>query len=394
MTLSALLVSLGLTLLATLVLLVGLRVLVRIGRATAARLRSLAQAAAPRLNVRGLAVLRTEQLLQGARVSAAVVAWLVGLGLGYLYLTFVLSRFVWTSAWGDALGNFLLDTLASLGLGILRAVPDVFVVVLIFLVARFANGVLRALFVAVEERRITLPGVHPETARPTRRIAQGLLWVFAIAVAYPHLPGSESSAFRGVSVLAGLLFTLGSAGLVGQAMSGLVLMYSRSFKVGDFIEVNRIQGTVVELGLLSTRLRTPKNEYVTLPNGVVVGGGVTDFTTAREHGEALFLHSSVTIGYDTPWRRVHELLLAAAAGTGGALPDPVPFVLQRVLDDSYVEYQINVAVDPGRASELPALYSALHANIQDSFAEAGVEILSPSYRALRDGNASTLPVSA
>jgi small-conductance mechanosensitive channel len=233
--------------------------------------------------------------------------------------------------------------------------------------------------------------VHPETARPTRRIAQALLWVFAIAVAYPHLPGSGSATFKGVSVLAGLLFTLGSAGLVGQAMSGLVLMYSRSFKVGDFITAGGIQGTVVELGLLSTRLCTPKNEYVTLPNGVVVGGAVTDYTTAREHGQALFLYSSVTIGYDTPWRRVHELLLAAAARTEEMLRDPAPFVLQRALDDSYVEYQINVAVDPGRAADLPALYSVLHASIQDVFADAGVEILSPTYRAWRDGNAPALP---
>jgi small-conductance mechanosensitive channel len=389
--LTALLVSVGLTLLATALLVLLVRVLARVGRLAARRLRGLAAAAAPHLRLKGVVLLRPEQLLRAASVGVTALVWLVGLSAAYLYLTFVLSRFPWTRSWGSALGQFLLTTLGSLGLGILRAVPDLFVVVLIFLVTRFANRILRLLFDAAAERRIVLPGVHPDTARPTRRIASVLLWVFAIAIAYPHLPGSESTAFRGVSALAGLLFALGSAGLVGQAMSGLVLMYSRSFKVGDFVEVAGVQGTVVELGLLSTRVRTPKNEFVTLPNGVVVGGAVFDYSMARDHGQVLFLHTSVTLGYDTPWRRAHELLVAAASRTDGMLRDPAPYVLQRALDDSYVEYQLNAAIDPARAQELPAFYSALHAAIQDAFAEAGVEILSPSYRAVRDGNPPALP---
>lgn len=393
MSLSALLVSVGLTLLATALLVLLVRVLARVGRLAARRLRGLATAAAPHLRLKGVVLLRPEQLLRAASTGVAALAWLAGIGAGYLYLTFVLSRFPWTRAWGAVLGQFLLTTLGSLGLGILRAVPDLFVVVLIFLVTRFANRILRLLFDAAAQRRIVLPGVHPDTARPTRRIASVLLWVFAIAVAYPHLPGSESTAFRGVSALAGLLFALGSAGLVGQAMSGLVLMYSRSFKVGDFVEAAGVQGTVVELGLLSTRLRTPKNEFITLPNGVVVGGAVVDYSMAGEHGRPLFLHTAVTIGYDTPWRRVHALLVAAASRTEGVLRDPPPYVLQRALDDSYVEYQLNAAIDPARADQLPALTSALHAAMQDSFAEAGVEIVSPSYRAVRDGNPPALPAA-
>jgi small-conductance mechanosensitive channel len=393
MSITALLVSAGLTLVATLLLVVVVRVLARVARGSTRKLRSLAAAAAPRRPRRGLVLLRPEQLVRAAVAIVVALTWLAAIAAGYLYLTFVLSRFVWTSAWASALGNFLVSTLASLGLGIVRAIPELFVVVLIFLVARFANRLLRSVFEAAEQRRIVLPGVHPDTARPTRRIASVLVWVFAFAIAYPHLPGSQSTSFKGISALAGLLFALGSAGLVGQAMSGLVLMYSRSFRVGDFVEVGGVQGTVVELGLLSTRLRTPKNEYVTVPNSVVVAGAVTDFSTGGEHGQALFLHTTVTIGYDTPWRRVHELLLAAAAGMEGAMKDPAPFVLQRALDDSYVEYQVNVAIDAARAAELPGLYSALHAGIQDAFAAAGVEILSPSYRALRDGNATTIPGS-
>jgi small-conductance mechanosensitive channel len=210
-------------------------------------------------------------------------------------------------------------------------------------------------------------------------------------VAYPYLPGSDSAAFKGVSVFGGLLLTLGSAGVVGQAMSGLVLMYSRGFKVGDFVQIGNTMGTVVGLGLLSTRVRTTKNEYVTLPNGVVVSGAVINLSAAQDQAHHLTIYSSVTIGYDVPWRQVHELMIEAAKATEGVLAEPPPFVLQRALNDWYVEYQVNAAIDPQRAPELPGFYSRLHGNIQDAFWAAGVEILSPSYFAVRDGNTATIP---
>jgi len=388
---SELLGSLGLAVAASALLAVIVLLLVSVSRGVTGRMQRVAAAAAPRLRVGGLVLLRSDQLFRAASVGVRTIAWLAGLAAGYVYLTFVLTRFAGTRPWGLALGHFLVTTLANLGLAALDAIPDLFVVALIFVAARFAVALARSLLDAAADGRIVLPGIHPDTAAPTRRIVTVLLWLFAVAVAYPYLPGSSSDAFKGVSVFAGLLFTLGSAGLMGQAMSGLVLMYARSFKVGDFIEAGGVQGTVVELGLLSTRLRTPKNEYVSIPNGVVVGRAVTDYSAARERGESLFLYSSVTIGYDTPWRRVHELLIAAARRVDGARANPPPFVLQRGLDDSYVAYQINVAIDPARAAELPWLYSSLHASIQDGFAEAGVEILSPSYHAVRDGNDATVP---
>ena len=341
---------------------------------------------------RGLRLIHPGQLLRAARVAVTALSWALGLVVAYLYLTFALSQFPWTRPWGEALGRFLLGTLSTLTLGALRAVPGLFTVALILVVARFLTQLVRSTFDSVERGTISLPGLHPDTTQPTRRIAIAILWLFAIAVAYPYMPGSSSAAFKGVSVFAGLLITLGSSGLVGQAMSGLVVMYSRSFRVGDFIQAGGVQGTVTELGLLATRLRTPKNEYVTLPNTVVVASPVTDYSAASRYAQELLMYSSVTIGYDTPWKRVHELLVAAAARTNGVLPTPAPFVLQRSLDDSYVEYQINAAIDPGRAAELPILYGTLHAHIQDVFAEAGVEIMSPTYRALRDGNPRTLPV--
>jgi small-conductance mechanosensitive channel len=389
--LKAILIGLALALLATAMLVALFRGLAITRRALLVRARAFSERVAPHLEIRGTSLLRATQI---AKISRHTVNWLtagiVMLAL-YIYTGYVLTRFPWTRPWGEALGHYLATTLGNLGISILRAVPELFTIFVIFMVTRFATGIVRTFFDAVGQGRVAIPGIHPDTALPTRRIANGLLWMFAVVVAYPYVPGSQSTAFKGVSVFTGLLITLGSAGLVGQAMSGLVLMYSRSFRVGQFIQAGSVQGTVVELGLLATRVRTPKNELITLPNSVVIGGAVTNYTAASEYGHPLLIYSSVTIGYDVPWRRVHELLVAAAGGLDFILKDPAPFVLQRALDDSYVEYQINAPIDPERSPELPMLYARLHAAIQDEFAQADVEILSPTYLSMRDGNKSTVP---
>lgn len=389
--LTAILVALALVLAATALFVLAIRLLVTGRRRLAARLGRVTAEALPRLSVRGFTLLRPSQLLGAARASLILLAWGLGLIAGYLYLTFVLTQLPWTRTWGQALGHYLVSTLGRLALGGLRAVPGLFTVAIILLAARFVARLVRTLFDAVERGLVVLPGLHPETAQPTRRIVTALVWMFALVIAYPNLPGSDSAAFKGVSVFAGLLVTFGSAGIVGQAMSGLVLMYSRGFKVGDYVQVGPIQGTVVTLGLLSTQLRTPKNEYVTVPNTVVVGGSVTNFSAPRDHGHSLTIYSSVTIGYDVAWRKVHDLMIAAAGATEGVLEHPAPYVLQRALDDSYVEYQVNAAIDPARAEELPSFYSRLHAAIQDAFWAAGVEIVSPAYHAVRDGNTAAIP---
>ncbi len=390
----AILIGLLLALLATAVMVVLFRLLFKARQALLARVRAFAARAAPQLEFRGTPLMRANQI---ARILRHTVTWvsaaLVVLAL-YVYTGYVLTRFPWTRPAGEVLGHFLTTKVLYLGGSILLSVPKLFTILLIFVFTRFATNIVRTLFDAVAQRRIVIPGVHPDTAMPTRRIANALLWMFAIVVAYPYVPGSSSDAFKGVSVFGGLLITLGSAGLVGQAMSGLVLMYSRSFRVGQFIQAGTLQGTVLELGLLATKMRTPKNEIVTLPNTVVIGSSVTNYSAPTEYGHPLLIYSSVTIGYDVPWRRVHELLIAAATGLDFVLDDPVPFVLQRALDDSYVEYQVNAAIDAARADELPSLYAKLHAAIQDSFADGDVEIMSPSYLSMRDGNKSTVPVRA
>ena len=359
-----------------------------------ARLEPWLVAAAQRMMRRGLKVAEPPQVVAVERAIVGAVAWTAGFVVAYVYVAFVLKLIPWTRPWGETLGTALLHSVEHVGLVALGLVPNLAILIVIFVLARLVTRMVRAFFLGVREGRVALPGFHPETAEPSRRIVVALVWLFALVVAYPYVPGSGSVAFQGISVIAGVLVTLGSAGLVGQAMSGLVLMYSRSFRVGDYIQTGGMQGTVVELGLLSTRLRTPKNEVVTVPNNVVVTGAVTDYTASARQGYPLFIHSSVTIGYDTPWRRVHELLITAAESTAGVLHEPLPFVLQSALDDSYVEYQLNAAIDPGDAAKLPWMYGRLHAAIQDAFAAAGVEIMSPSYHAVRDGNSATIPADA
>ncbi len=388
----AILIGLLLATLATAVVVLLFRLLFKARLALLARVRTFSARAAPQLEFRGTPLMRANQI---AKLLRHTITWMnaaLVLLVLYVYTGYVLTRFPWTRPAGEALGHYLSSKLLHLGGSLLYAVPKLFTIFLIFAVTRLATNVLRTLFDAVAAKRILIPGIHPDTALPTRRIANALLWMFAIVVAYPYVPGSDSDAFKGVSVFGGLLITLGSAGLVGQAMSGLVLMYSRSFRVGQYIQAGEVQGTVLELGLLATKMRTPKNEVVTLPNTVVIGTAVTNYSAATEYGHPLLIYSSVTIGYDVPWRRVHELLIGAATSLDFVLGEPAPFVLQRALDDSYVEYQVNAAIDAAQSDQLPSLYAKLHAAIQDAFSDGDVEIMSPTYLSMRDGNKSTVPV--
>ena len=372
---------------ATLLLIFLLRALVR-GRAWLAER---ASQKLPDLTVSGVELLSPGGLRRVLLLSLQLVVWVVGLFLTYAWVTFTLTRFAYTRPWGLMFGRFLAATAGSIGLAILHSVPGLITVALIMLTARGLLALLRSFFDAVASQRETVLGIHPDTVPATRRIATAIVWMFAIASAYPFLPGASSESFKGISVLAGVLVTFGSAGIVGQAMSGLLLMYARGFKAGDFIRVGTTEGTVVELGLLSTRIRTVANEFILVPNSTVISGSITDYSAAGREGLSLFVTASVTIGYDAPWQRIHELLLASGAKLTGALPTPAPFVLQRALGDFYVAYEVFVPIDSEQATGLPRLRSELNALIQDTFWAAGQEITSPHFYAVRDGNAVTIP---
>jgi small-conductance mechanosensitive channel len=244
------------------------------------------------------------------------------------------------------------------------------------------------LFSSVERGIPVIPGLVPELAAPTRQLARWLSYILALIVIFPYLPGSGSPAFQGVGIFVGLMVSLGSSGPIGNIVSGIVLTYSRSFTVGDRVRIADTTGDIISAGLVSTKVLTIKNEEVTIPNSTILGNHIVNYTK-RASQQGLILHTGVTIGYDAPWRTVHKLLTEAALATDGVLHEPLPFVLQTSLDDSYVAYEINAYTrDAGR---MVVIYSDLRQNIQDIFNAAGVEIMSPHYAALRDGNTVTTP---
>ncbi|HEX5214482.1 MAG TPA: mechanosensitive ion channel domain-containing protein [Vicinamibacterales bacterium] len=321
--------------------------------------------------------LRSSRILEFLQHIINVIAWSIGLFLAYSWLTFSLRRFPYTRYWGESLRGFLLERLSHAGAAVISALPGLFMVALIVLITRFASRLIQVFFQAVQDRRIKLRWVYPETADPTRKLFSAGLWLFAIAIAYPYLPGSESEAFKGVSVFAGLMVSLGSSGLVNQVMSGFTLIYSRALRKGDFVMIGDVEGTVAQLGTLSTKIRTAANEDVTIPNAVVVAQVVTNYTRGAEEG--VFVPTSVTIGYDVAWRQVEALLLLAASKTPGVRKQPPPIVRQAELEDAYVKYTLFFCLeDPTKRRPVR---SAVNANILDAFNEYGVQITSPRYEA-------------
>jgi small-conductance mechanosensitive channel len=317
----------------------------------------------------------------GVRRLLLLVLTIVALTLTYGWLGFVLRQFPYTRPLGESLRAGLWSVAGTAAHGIVNELPNLAMLVAIFLITRFLVRLSGLAFDAAEKGTLTLPWVHPETVLPTRRITAALLWAFALVVSYEYLPGAESDAFKGVSVFLGLIISLGSSGVMNQAMSGLMLMYSRALRVGDFVKIGEVEGTVTHLGSLSTKVVTPRNEEVTLPNALVVSNATTNFTRNADAG--VMTPTSVTIGYDTPWRQVHALLLLAAERTPDVRPSPKPLVFQTALSDFYVQYTLLVSlVNPGR--RVPTL-AALHANIQDAFNEYGVQIMSPNYEADPEG---------
>jgi small-conductance mechanosensitive channel len=247
----------------------------------------------------------------------------------------------------------------------------------ILLVTRAITRVVARFFETVGAGRFRAPWLEAETAEATRRIVVGAIWLFALAAAFPFIPGSDSPAFRGIGVLAGLMLSLGSASIVNQAMSGLVLVYSRALREGDYVKIGEVEGTVTRRGSLSTKIRNVRGEEVTLPNGVVTSASIVNYTRHSTGGGAL-VSATVTIGYDAPWRQVHALLELAARRTAGLRREPAPYVVQRALSDFYVEYQLVAHAE--RSDDRPLALSRLHAAIQDAFNEHGVQIMSPHFR--------------
>ena len=295
---------------------------------------------------------------------------------GYFWLYYVLGQFYFTRPWADQLGGYLAGLAVSMGLAMLHALPDLFTVAAIFVVTKVFVQILGSFFRAVEAGQIEVGWVQADSARATRKILSTVAWLFALTVAYPYIPGSDSDAFKGVSVFAGLMISLGSTGLINQLVSGIVVIYSRALKVGDLVTVGDTAGKVMDVGFLSTKIMSVRREEVTIPNAVMTSSAVTNYSSLAGP-EGAMATTSVTIGYDAPWRQVHALLMQAAVRTAGIRKQPEPFVVQRSLSDFFVEYELRFRLE--RADERFIVLSSLHAQIQDEFNEAGVQIMSPHF---------------
>lgn len=283
---------------------------------------------------------------------------------------------------------YIWNPLKSILVGILDYIPNLFTIIVICLVIKYVVKGIRYLATEIDAGRLKITGFYSDWAMPTYHIIRFLLYAFMIAMIYPYLPGANSGVFQGISVFVGLIVSLGSSAVIGNIIAGFVITYMRPFKEGDRIKLNDTIGNVIEKTTLVTRLKTLKNEIVTIPNSFIMSSHTVNYSSsARNYG--LIIHSEVTIGYDTPWRKVHQLLIDAALATPGVVPEPAPFVLETSLSDFYPVYQINAYIHD--AESMTTIYSDLHQNIQDFFDKADVEIMSPHYTAFRNGNASTIP---
>jgi small-conductance mechanosensitive channel len=375
-------------LIATVVLAIVLWVIGRVARLLRRRLAAWGERQLHAVNAGDKRILSAVEVGSATR-RIVTIGWLVLVLLAVdLYLTYVLGLFPWTRAVSFKLLDSLVGPLRALTRAFIAYLPNLIILLVIAAALRFGTRLVGFFFSQVRDGRLVFHNFPAEWADPTNKVARVLLIALGVVVAFPYLPASNSPAFAGVSVFMGVLISLASSSSLSNMIAGLVLTYTGAFRLGERVQVGEAYGDIVETSLLVTRIRTIKNEEVTIPNGIVLGSSVTNYSrAAKTHG--LIVHTSVTIGYDAPWRTIHQLLLDAAAATPGLLATPRPFVWQTALNDFYVTYEINAYTD--RPAEMPDIYAALHANIQDTFYRAGVEIMSPHFAAVRDGNTIAIP---
>lgn len=320
-------------------------------------------------------------LTRGGRIATVLI-------LLYIYVSLVFSFYPGTSGWASVLFEYVMRPVKLIWEAIADNLPAFFFVAVILVVAYYGIKFVKFIFGEIGKGTIEIPGFYRDWAEPTYKIVRFLLIAFTAVVVFPYLPGSKSPAFQGISIFLGVLFSLGSTSAVANIIAGMLLTYTRAFQDGDRVRIGETMGDVLGKTLLVTRIRTIKNEDISIPNAMVLSSHIINYSSSAQE-QGLILHTGVTIGYDAPWRQVHELLIAAARDTERILKEPKPFVFQTSLDDFYVSYELNAFTD--QPSYMARIYSDLHQNIQDKFNEAGVEIMSPHYGSMRDGNSIAIP---
>jgi small-conductance mechanosensitive channel len=317
-----------------------------------------------------------------------VLKWLAIILSVYIMLPLVFSIFPFTRGWADYLFGLVWSPFRKILLSLWHYLPNLVAVLVIIFVFRYLLRFIKYLFTEVASERLKIAGFYPDWAMPTFQIVRIFLMAFALVMIFPYLPGKNTPAFQGISIFVGVLVSLGSSSAIANAVAGLVITYMRPFKVGDRIKIGDVTGDVIEKTILVTRLKTIKNEEVTIPNLTILQGNTVNYSVFSKK-EGLIIHTTVTMGYENAWQDVHQALIDAALMTDHVLATPAPFVLQSSLDDFYVTYQINAYTD--EANRQAIIYSNLHQNIQDVFNARGLEGVSPHYRAGRDGNGKTFP---
>lgn len=338
--------------------------------------------------IRDYELLDQERQVTTILAASRLVRYFINIVQLYLTIPLIFSIFPPTRWIAETLFGYVLNPIKSTASSFFNYIPDLITVIVIVFITRYIVRAVKFLSNEVATGALVISGFYPDWAKPTYNIVKVFIYAFMFVVIFPYLPGSDSPVFQGVSVFLGVLFSLGSSSIISNMVAGLVMTYMRPFQLGDRIKIGDIVGDVIEKTPFVTRIKTPKQEYITVPNSNILSGNVVNYSTSKEN-DGIILHTTVTIGYDVPWRKVHEELIKAAIKTKDINSSPTPFVLQTSLDDFYVSYQLNAFSDD--PNDQPRIYSDLHQNIQDGFNEAGIEILSPHYRAARDGNMVTIP---
>lgn len=341
----------------------------------------------------GIRIRTYEVLDSGKQVNillflSKITRYFVNLLQLYITIPILFSIFPPTQRLAETLFGWVLTPISYILKSFVNYLPNLFMIIIIVIITRYVVRFARYITKEIECERLTIPGFYPDWAKATFNLLRLFLYAFMLVMIFPLLPSSDTEIFKGVSVFIGVIFSLGSSSIIANIVAGMVITYMRPFKKGDRIKIGDLTGDVVEKSPFVTRIKTHKNEIITVPNSSILSSSVVNYSSsASENG--LILHTTVTIGYDAPWREVHTVLIKAAQKTAHLLNEPQPFVLQTALNDFYVSYELCAYTKDAELQT--AIYSELHQNIQDCFNEAGIEIMSPHYRAVRDGNQSTIP---
>lgn len=335
------------------------------------------------LRIQKQEILSAEEVAKILNRSLLAISWILRLWIIVAFANTILGLFDWSREISLSFANLVGQIVGGIWGSFVAYLPDLFTALVIIGIAYLLIKLFKLVFDGMARQRIKVPGFYPEWSRTSYSLIRLMVIAMTVVVVFPYLPGSDSPAFQGVSIFFGVLLSLGSTTAVANVVAGIVITFTRAFRIGDYVRISDTEGKIIERTAFVTRIRTAKNVEVSMPNASIMSDKVINFSTqAKKNGIAL--HTGVTIGYDVPWPKVQELLLSAASNTREIEEEPKPFVLQTSLDDNYVAYELNAFTR--RADKRPRIYSELHANILDAFHMAGVEITSPHYRAIRDGN--------